>query len=94
MNSPTIIPAVWTAEDRTTLREFLETTTGQRLVRGLQVEPSSSVTTASAERQLGVIHGWRMAVAFVHALVIPEEPEPTEKLRYDPLPPEDEPPQP
>lgn len=68
MNSPRFQPIYWTAEDAQAWREFLATPTGQRLQNAIFVEPNSRPTDfagrpGSAEYTLGMIEGYRVAIA-------------------------------
>ena len=98
MNSPTLQTPVWTQPDAERLAEFLTTPTGLRLVDALRVEPSTKTPEGvDPAQQLGVIHGYRMAVAVIVSLVRyrDESPEETEAKNgtsaYPPLPPDETP---
>ncbi len=61
------------------------------MFEALRVEPTSSPPAGvSAERQLGIIEGWRMAHAFLISLTLSEEeiPQPETGGSYPALPPE------
>lgn len=97
MNSPTFQPVLWTQTDAEQLFEFLRTPLGARFIEAIRPEP----TTKPAEPvnptfQLGVIHGYRLALAHIDNLsrFRAESPEEAEAKNgssaYPPLPTEED----
>jgi len=96
MNVPTLTPVVLAISESEELKEFLGTPTGRKLQSALAAaEPAAVVSGGSAEFALGVIHGYRKAVATLYSFATLAEALQAERelaaasiSTYDPLPPE------